>query len=249
MELRSEKAAAGVVAALLIGPALWGAATYPARHDHTRKGCTGTLTAGDQGLSYEENAAARRKKRKHPHRWNWAYGDIQQLEISPKRMRVLTYRDNKWKLGADREFTFDALSGANFTSAYSMLKDRLDQRFVAAVDDATVKPLWELPVKHLARISGSEGVLVFGRDRIVYRTDKKGEARTWRYSDIDNIGTSGPFSLTLTTFERAKTHYGSRKDFNFQLKQRLEEARYNDLWRRINVPEQRASGTAAGRQP
>lgn len=249
MELRSQKAAAGIVAVLFIAPALWGAATYPARHDHVRKGCTGTLAVGEKGVSYEENEAAKKKKRKHPHRWTWAYEDIQQLEVSPKRVRVLTYKDNKWKLGADREFTFDALPGSDFAGAYSMLKDRLDQRFVAVVDDATVQPLWELPVKHLGRISGSEGVLVFGRDRIVYRTGKKGEARTWRYSDIDNISTSGAFSLTLTTFERAKAHYGSRKDFTFQLKQHLEEARYNELWRRINLPEQRASGTTAGRQP
>jgi hypothetical protein len=29
-------------------------------------------------------------------------------------------------------------------------------------------------------------------------------------------------------------HYGSRKSFEFELKQRLEEARYNDLWLRLN---------------
>jgi hypothetical protein len=29
-------------------------------------------------------------------------------------------------------------------------------------------------------------------------------------------------------------HYGSRKGFEFELKQRLEEARYNDLWLRLN---------------
>jgi hypothetical protein len=28
-------------------------------------------------------------------------------------------------------------------------------------------------------------------------------------------------------------HYGDRKGFNFQLKQPLDEARYNDLWLRL----------------
>jgi hypothetical protein len=37
------------------------------------------------------------------------------------------------------------------------------------------------------------------------------------------------------TFERARTHYGNRKGFNFQLKQPLAEERYTQLWRRLNA--------------
>ena len=40
--------------------------------------------------------------------------------------------------------------------------------------------------------------------------------------------------MTITTFERAKLDYGNLKQFNFELKQRLEEDRYNDLWLRLN---------------
>jgi len=77
-------------------------------------------------------------------------------------------------------------------------------------------------------------VLQAGLDEIVYKSTRKGESRAWRYRDIDNIGSSGPFQLTITSFERARMQYGSRKDFEFQLKQPLEEARYNDLWLRLN---------------
>ena len=89
-------------------------------------------------------------------------------------------------------------------------------------------------MKHLQRFGGDEGVLQVGPDEIVYKSADKAESRTWRYEDIENISSSGPFQLTITTFERAKTHYGSLKGFNFELKQRLEEARYNDLWLRLN---------------
>src|SRR5207302_1412618 len=94
--------------------------------------------------------------------------------------------------------------------------------------------LWEIPVKHLLRFGGDEGVLQAGPDEIVYQSGNQAESRTWRYQDIENISSSGPFQLTITTFERAKTHYGNLKGFNFELKQRLEEAQYNDLWRRLN---------------
>lgn len=116
-----------------------------------------------------------------------------------------------------------------------MLKDRLDQRFIAELADAGVRPMWEIPVKHLGRISESQGLLIVGETRIVYQTARKDDARTWRYEDISNISTSGPFNLTLTTFERAKSHYGNRKDFNFQLKEPLDQRKYDELWRRLNL--------------
>jgi hypothetical protein len=94
--------------------------------------------------------------------------------------------------------------------------------------------LWEIPVKHLLRFGGDEGVLRVGVDEIVYQSAKASESRTWRYQDIENVSTTGPFQLTITTFERAKTHYGNLKGFNFEMKQQLDEAHYSDLWLRLN---------------
>jgi hypothetical protein len=174
------------------------------------------------------------KTPKHPDAWRWNYQDIQQLKVEPKSLTVLTYKDNKWKLGADRRYEFDLISGKTFEDAYNVLKGRLDQRFVAAIADSPDSMLWEIPVKHLHGFGGDEGVLQVGPDEIVYKSAKSDESRTWRYEDIENISSSGPFQLTITSFERARMHYGSRKGFEFQLKQRLEEARYNDLWLRLN---------------
>ena len=193
----------------------------------------GTLTITNSGVAFEEKYPEGKTPEK-PHAWHWDYQDIQQLKITPKSVTVLTYKDNKWKLGADREFEFDLVSDKTFQDAYPLLKNRLDQRFVAALAEPPSSVLWEIPVKHLLRITGDEGVLRVGTDAIEYSTDAKDESRTWRYEDIDNISSSGPFQLTITTFERAKTHYGSLKGFNFQLKERLDEARYNDLWVRLN---------------
>ncbi len=200
----------------------------------TKTGQKGTLTVTESGISFDQTPDER-KPPKHPRAWHWEYQDIQQLTIAPKSMTVLTYKDNKWKLGADRAYQFDLLSDGTFADAYELLKDRLDQRFVAQIPGAVVSDLlWEIPVKHLARLAGDEGTLQVGTDKIVYRSAKPEASRTWRYEDIDNISSSGPFNLTITTFERAKLDYGSRKQFNFELKQRLEAARYNDLWLRLN---------------
>ena len=88
-------------------------------------------------------------------------------------------------------------------------------------------------MKHLGRITGSEGTLTFGADAVIYSTAAKEDSRTWRYGDIDNISSSGPFQLTVTTFEREKYNYGDRKGLNFELKERISEATYHEIWMQI----------------
>jgi hypothetical protein len=242
MEFRVEKRTCAVLTGLiLLAPAIFAQETlrYDVWHGHSRPphvkkaGNTGTLTITGAGVSFEE-AYNGGKPPKHPHSWQWKYDDIQQLKIAPKSLTVLTYKDNKWKLGADREYQFDLVSGKTFVDAYNVLKRGLDQRFVAAIVDSPTSMLWAIPAKHLHPLAGDEGVLQVGPDEIVYKSAKTNESRTWRYEDIENISSSGPFQLTITSFEHARMHYGSRKSFEFELKQRLEESRYNDLWLRLN---------------
>ncbi len=241
MEFRAEKRTIALITGLLLSPALFAQQSfqYEAWHGHSRPphikkaGGLGTLTISDTGVSFQETYKDGRTP-KHPHAWRWDYQDIQQLKIAPKSVTVLTYKDNKWKLGADRMYQFDLVSDKTLEDAYNLLKSRLDQRLVATIADSPIRVLWEIPVKHSHRFAGDEGVLQVGTEEIVYKSVKTNESRTWRYEDIENISTSGPFQLTITSFERARMHYGSRKGFEFQLKQRLEEARYNDLWLRLN---------------
>ncbi|HLM99317.1 MAG TPA: hypothetical protein VK335_08560 [Bryobacteraceae bacterium] len=241
MEFRAEKRAIAFIGGLLLLQAMFAQQSfqYEAWHGHSRPphirkaGGLGTLTISDTGVSFQEKYRDA-KTPKHPHAWHWDYQDIQQLKISPKTVTVLTYKDNKWKLGADREYEFDLVSDDSFENVYQVLKARLDQRFVAVIADRPATVLWEIPAKHLTGFGGDEGVLQVSANEIVYKSAKKGESRTWRYEDIDNVSSSGPFAFTITTFERARLDYGSRKQFNFELKQRLEEARYDDLWLRLN---------------
>jgi hypothetical protein len=233
MEFRSQKAAYLTIALLP-----WSLAAaelrYQVHHDHLLKDGSGTLVIDDQGVAYQETSKKKKKKPGQLHHGRWDYQDIQQLHLAPERLTVITYKDRKWLFGIDKEYEFRLLPGQSLKEVYELLKNRLDRRFVAALPDDQVAVMWELPVKLLGTLQGSEGVLRFGPDHVVYKTDKKDNSRTWRYQDIDNISTSDPYELTLTTYERATTHYSSRKGFNFQLKQPLDEKRFDLLWRRLN---------------
>ncbi len=250
MEHRSQKTSrfVGLVVALLtLVPARAAELTYHVRHhrplyDHLRifktKVSEGVLTINDQGVGYQQ-VIPEEKRKKNPKKppklvsFRFDYQDIQELWVSPDKLVLVTYKDRKWLLGIDKEFEFFS-RGKSFEDAFAALKDKLDRRFVAAMAVPPPNMLWELPVKLLGTIKGSEGLLQVGSDRIVYKTDSPRQSRTWRYQDIENVSTSDRYQLTLTTYERAKTHYGSMKGFNFQLKQPLDEKRFDSLWKRLN---------------
>ena len=201
------KAASGLILVALLAQA----EQFPVRHRHLNGGCEGTLTVDERGVSFQG-------PKKHAR--SWTLQDIEQLTLSPGSIHILTYKDNKLLLGADREYTFTGKVPAQ--ALYALLRDRMDQRFVAAVP--TQQPEPGLPVKHLGRIAGSEGALSFAPDAVSYSTPAKDDSRTWRYADIQTISSSGPFELTITTLEKV---------FNFRLKQPITEARYNELWLQI----------------
>jgi hypothetical protein len=200
------------------------------RHDHLRG--TGTLTATDAGLSFSETGE------KAKHKWTLAWQDIQQLWISAKTVRVLTYADMWWKLGADREYELEAAPQHTFTPLYAALKAKLDQRLVGAIADAPADVMSRTPAKLRQRFGGPEGVLIISPDRIVFESPEPGKSRTWRLADIDNVSSSGLFDLTVTTFERSGGNYADRRAFTFQLKQAIGERQYNELWRHLNRSKQ-----------
>jgi hypothetical protein len=203
------------------------AQSYEARHEHLRGECKGKLTIDEQSVAYETE--------KKGHSWRLSWVDVQQIQVlETGEVRVVSYQDRKWRLGADREYRM-IVGEKKFAAEVSPgLERRLGRRFVSGVA-REVKPLWEIRAKHLRRILGVEGTLVAAEDRIQFRAERPGESREWMFSDIDNISTSDPYQLTITTFERARGHYGDRKGFNFRLKEPLEAERYNRLWRRLEA--------------
>jgi hypothetical protein len=203
---------------MLAGALALSAAQFPVHHEHLPKvqtGCNGELKVDADGVSFKGHGR---------HAWTWKYEDIQQLTLSPEAIRIVTYEDRRARLGADSRYDFTGRIPA--VALYADLKTRMDQRLVAELGQAAGapevgEPLWSAPVKHLRAGTGSQGRLVVGVDAILYTSPARGDSRTWRYADITNISSSGPFQFTIVTLE---------KTFNFQLKQPITEAGYNRIW-------------------
>lgn len=225
MAFRSEAAIAAIL--ILAGPA--GAEhRFDAGHEHWRKGCRGTLAVDEAGVAFTE---IRDKPRKKPHAWQWPHHEIQQATLGRDTLRIVTYEDNALRLGADREHTF-TLDGAELRGVRDVLRKHLDTRLVLT-DPAERDVEWTVPAKLLRLTKGAQGTLEVSRDSIAFRTGERGRSREWRFDDIENITSTDAYSLTLTSFERSRLHYGGRRDFQFQLKQPIDPVRVDALWRRL----------------
>ncbi len=234
MAHRSQKAI-GIIAALLALPLCADELTYKVRHERLWKDQTAELSFNGHGVTLRRVDLKPSKKPSKPQVSEWPYDDIQQIVLSPQKVILLLYRDRApWLLGVDKEYELRLAPGQDLKPLYGMLKDKLDKRLVAAIADPDIAVTWEIPAKRLGLFKGAEGVLKFGPDALVFETPSKNQSRTWRMQDIDNVSSSGPFELTLTTHERAVTHYGSRTVFTFQLKRPLETKRLDLLWKRLN---------------
>jgi hypothetical protein len=210
----------------------------PVVHRHLGHNGPGTLSVTDNGISFTETG-------KHSeHSRVWKYDQIQQLELSDTSLRVLTYEDQKWEPGRDREYVFEQLPESFVKSVYPMWREKLDQRFVAALADKDVTTLAEFPARLTGLTRGAGGTLLFGEDRIVFCAAKADESRTWRFTDIDYIASAGPFDFSIVTLEHHGAWNRGTREFRFQLQRSVEEARFNELWRRVVGTKHKQPGAA-----
>lgn len=197
---------------------------FPARHDHWRGNCAGTLSIAADGIAFRE-AGAKNK----PHAWRWGWEDVQQLEIGDdRRVRVLTYQDRALALGRDRAFEFLLGGATELAPAYELLRRVMDARLVARMAVAGARLEWEIPVKRRRGTGGVQGVLRVYGDRIVFAAERPGESRTWRDSDIELVSAGGPFALSIVTLEQDGR-------FDFQLRRQLEQEKFETLWLRLEA--------------
>lgn len=190
----------------------------------------GTLKVDEQGIVFRKQV-----KKKPAQLRVWSYEHLQEVKVSDNKLLLVTYEDSpRWKLGVDRSFTFQlADPQKDFRDVHELLHQKLDQRFVSAMAEAPSEFEWKVLVKKLGLVKGSEGTLYVASDRVVYHSALPGQSRTWRMQDLENVNSSGPFELTLTTHERARSSLGSQRAFNFRLKEAVDQSRVDALWRRL----------------
>jgi len=156
-----------------------------------------------------------------------AFIDIREMDLSdPTAIRIETYEMLKRKLAGRRSYEFRLRSSRSIQDNDRLVKfvsDRV-RRPVLANYSTSAKPEFEIPAYHRHVLSGCNGTLQITPEGIRFLSSKEDHSRTWRYSEIQTIGGSDPFSFRVTTL--AET-------FTFDLKERLPKEAYDLVWRRV----------------
>jgi hypothetical protein len=201
--------------------------SFKVRHQHVKGNCAGDLIVNESGIQYQ---TANAKDGRH-----WTFDDIQEIQfINQRQLNVLTYEDSRRRIGGDRTFKFEFQDSTIPADLAAFITAHFSKPVSNRLTPTNQAGRFEILVKHLHRLGGCPGKLVFRDDGITFVSDKPGESRQWRYSDVQSIASSGPYELRLGTYEHGPAQYGDTKEFRFQLKEKLDAAAYQFAWLRIN---------------
>ena len=169
--------------------------------------------------------------------------DVHEMDLSdPSVIRIETYEMLKRKLSGRRSYVFRLRSSRGVQDNERLVKfvsDRLPRPVVASYS-TSAKPEFEIPAYHRHVLSGCDGRIQITTEGIRYLSSKEDHSRTWRYSEIQAIGGSDPFSFRVTTL--AET-------FTFDLKERLPKEAYDLVWQRVyELPPIYGAGTPVPNQ-
>jgi hypothetical protein len=73
------------------------------------------------------------------------------------------------------------------------------------------------PVRHDRLLRDRVGELIVGETGIEYRTKDKGNARTWKYEDIQQLGLLSSKELTILTYEDSQWKFGKDLFYRFTI--------------------------------
>jgi hypothetical protein len=199
---------------------------YSVQHHHTLRDCRGVLKINTEGVSF---TAAKGKDSRR-----WTFESIRVLEVqSASKISIRSYEDQKRWLGKDKVFEF-RLVDKNLTpelSAFLLTRVKRPMK-IAVIPDIPGSPAFELPVKHLHPISGTQGVLQIYTDKVVYKTQASGDSRYWRIQDIERFSQPDRFRFQIISY--VPKAGGPNESYDFQLMEDLPEGVYDFLWVRLH---------------
>jgi hypothetical protein len=211
---------------LLVAGTAW-AESFQVEHDHFWRSCRGNLVFGENTVEF----IAGDKE----HSRLWKYEDIQQLAIAAGRISILTYDTRKIEFGGDQIFNFKVLSGTLSDQFRREIAKKLARPLVSGIVPEQMDTRFSIPARHRLVLNDSQGVLEFGEESVVYRSQEPKDSRVWRYDDLLAIGSTGPYQLRIGALQKTGGEYGEEKNYVFDLKRRITPEEYDFIWGKINL--------------
>jgi hypothetical protein len=203
--------------------------SYKVQQDRFKGHRDGELIISTKGVEF--------RARKDKDSRMWTYVDIKLFEIlSPTRVRIWTYQNRKLLLGQEESLAFKIVEGQVDQKVSDFLRERIARPLVTSFtkEEIESEPLAQIPVKHLHRFSGCQGVLKVYADRLMFEAEDGHDSRSWRWMDIRAVGRPDIDRFEVLTFEPQMG--GPKRSYNFILKEPLPEKTYDLIWSRVYRP-------------
>jgi hypothetical protein len=152
------------------------------------------------------------------------FTDVYEADVSDRSIvRIETYDVLKRRFGGRRTYTFRVRGATHDDRLAQFLTAHLNRPVLGSYGTAGESTV-TVAAYHRHTLGGCNGRIEMGVDTIRFISDKPSHSRTWRYQDMETIGSSDPFDFRVSTF--AET-------YRFDLKERLPEKAYEAAWQRI----------------
>ncbi len=175
------------------------------------KSTPGTLTLSTEGIDF------------HPTKGEaiqWALEDIRTVVLSnPRKLSPVSYQNRRWHVPGDRPFEF-TLKTPMPPQIAAELVNRVGKPAINGDPLPEVSSFAIIPARHKTATGGSSGSLRFSDSGIDYLS-KTGDARSWRWADIETIAHPEPYRFRVG---------GHLETFDFELKEPLTREMFDRLW-------------------
>ena len=189
---------------------------YRVFRDHLPKKEPGQLRISETGISYRSDHG---KTAIEIPLIDVLTGDVS----DPRVIRIETYDRVKMRLSDRQVHRFQLREGVHGEGIAAFLSKAL-QRPVIGAFELSSKPVMQLRTYHRHRMGGCHGALHIDHKGMRFVSQHVGHSRTWRYTEVETVGTMNRFHFRVSTL--AET-------FNFDLQERLSDATYDLVTRRV----------------
>jgi hypothetical protein len=183
-------------------------------HRLPRKPIIGTLVIDEAGIEFHSPKASHR----------WSYEEVKTFDLTGSaELTVTDYENRHWHEPGEQRFRF-TLTKPIPPSLAGMLAARVGRPVTNGDPEPNPPSIAEIPAHRRDRFGGSNGRLRFREDGIDYLTANARDGRAWRWSDIQTIASSDPWTFRVA---------GYREIVEFDLKKPLAPDLFNRVWDRL----------------
>ena len=134
------------------------------------------------------------------------------------------------RLGRDRWYRFVLVDDTFPDELHARVVDRIGKPATDRVARDPADAEVAIPAKNVRLLRGSQGMLYFTPEWVIYSTEGPGQSRAWRLDrDVESIWSSDPYRVEVHVLGGSEAFARRTEVYRFSLKRPLDTSYYDGL--------------------